>query len=68
VIHAAISAVLGLHFSIWLDCSAAGAIVVAAALLFVAVWMGSLVWRWWHVRRIFPESQIGEVPAVDAST
>jgi hypothetical protein len=28
-----------LHISVWLNCSAAGAMVVAAALLFVAVWM-----------------------------
>jgi ABC-type Mn2+/Zn2+ transport system permease subunit len=68
ILHAALSATIGLHISVWLNCSAAGAMVVAAALLFVAVWMASLVWRWWHVRRIFPESQIGEVPAVDAPT
>jgi manganese/zinc/iron transport system permease protein len=68
VVHAALSATIGLHISVWLNCSAAGAMVVAAALLFVAVWMASLVWRWWHVRRISPESQIGEVPVVDAST
>ena len=68
ILHAALSATIGLHISVWLNCSAAGAMVVAAALLFVAVWMASLVWRWWHVRRISPESQIGEVPAVDAST
>jgi manganese/zinc/iron transport system permease protein len=68
VVHAALSATIGLHISVWLNCSAAGAMVVAAALLFVAVWMASLVWRWWHVRRIFPELQIGEVPAGDAST
>jgi ABC-type Mn2+/Zn2+ transport systems, permease components len=68
IFHAALSATIGLHISVWLSCSAAGAMVVAAALLFVAVWMASLVWRWWHVRRISPESQIEEVPAVDAST
>jgi manganese/zinc/iron transport system permease protein len=68
ILHAALSATIGLHISVWLNCSAAGAMVVAAALLFVAVWMASLVWRWWHVRRISPESQIGEVLAVDAST
>jgi manganese/zinc/iron transport system permease protein len=68
ILHAALSATIGLHISVWLNCSAAGAMVVAAALLFVAVWMASLVCRWWHVRRISPESQIGEVPAVDAST
>jgi manganese/zinc/iron transport system permease protein len=68
VIHAVISALLGLHISVWLNCSAAGVMVVAVALLFVMVWMASLVWRWSHVRRISPESPIGQVPAVDAST
>jgi manganese/zinc/iron transport system permease protein len=68
VIHAAISALLGLHLSIWLECSAAGAMVVAAALLFVAAWMASLVWHWWHVRRTFSKSRSREVPVVGAAT
>lgn len=42
VFHAALSAIIGLHLSVWLNCSAAGAIVVAAALLFVAVWLARM--------------------------
>jgi manganese/zinc/iron transport system permease protein len=41
VLHAALSSVLGLHLSVWLNCSAAGAMVVAAAWLFVTVWITS---------------------------
>jgi len=43
VVHAAASSLIGYHLSVWLECSAAGAMVVAAALLFVIVWVGSLV-------------------------
>lgn len=39
VLHAALTAILGLHLSVWLNCSTAGAMVVAAALLFAAVWL-----------------------------
>lgn len=45
VLHAALSALLGFHLSVWLNCSAAGAIVVAAALLFVAAWIASQAGR-----------------------
>ena len=41
VLHAALSALIGFHLSVWLNCSAAGAMVVAAAGLFVAVWISS---------------------------
>jgi manganese/zinc/iron transport system permease protein len=46
VLHAALSAVIGLHLSVWLNCSAAGAIVVAATALFVGVWAFSQTRRW----------------------
>ncbi len=36
---AAVSAVGGLHLSLWLDCSMAAAVVVCAAFLFVLAWM-----------------------------
>ncbi|TLD71080.1 metal ABC transporter permease [Phragmitibacter flavus] len=39
VLHAALSAVLGLHLAVWLDCSMAGAVVVAAAFLFTLAWI-----------------------------
>src|ERR1700754_1190039 len=45
VLHALLSAIIGLHLSVWLNCSAAGAMVVAAALLFVAVWALSQIQR-----------------------
>jgi len=37
-VHAALSSVLGYQMSVWLNCSPAGAMVVAGALLFVAAW------------------------------
>jgi manganese/zinc/iron transport system permease protein len=42
VLHAGLSAVLGLHLSVWLNCSGAGAMVVAAAFLFVLAWLGTM--------------------------
>jgi manganese/zinc/iron transport system permease protein len=42
VAHAALSAVLGFHLSVWLSCSAAGAMVVAGASLFTVFW----AWNW----------------------
>lgn len=39
LIHAALSALAGLHLAIWLDCPAAGAMVVAGAILFCAAWL-----------------------------
>jgi len=41
VLHAALSAVLGLHLGVWLNCSLAGAMVVAATGLFVLAWVFS---------------------------
>jgi manganese/zinc/iron transport system permease protein len=41
VLHAAVSAVLGTHLGIWLDCSIGAAMVVAGAGLFVAAWVFS---------------------------
>ena len=48
VAHAAVSAVLGFHLSMWLQCTTAGAMVVAGSALFVAVWMGDLALRKWR--------------------
>lgn len=42
VAHAALSTVLGFHISVWLNCSAAGAMVVAGAALFAVFW----AWNW----------------------
>lgn len=41
VLHAALSSVLGLHLGVWLDCSLAAAMVVAATGLFVLAWVFS---------------------------
>lgn len=38
VLHAALTALIGYHLSVWLRCSAAGAMVVAASLLFAMAW------------------------------
>ena len=52
VLHGAVSSVLGLHLSLWLRCSTAAAMVVAAAGMFVAVWGGSWARQqvWKHSR------------------
>ncbi len=41
VVHSFLSAVLGLHLAIWLNCAMAAAMVVAAAFLFVLAWIFS---------------------------
>lgn len=49
VIHAALSAVLGVSLGVWLDCSIAAAMVVAGAGLFAVVWLVSrdgLIVQW----------------------
>jgi len=50
VLHAALSSVLGWHLATWLNCSPAGAMVVAATGLFVLAWVFSpgqgLLRRW----------------------
>ena len=52
VVHAALSAVLGVHLSVWLDCATAPAMAVAGAGLFALAWVFSptegLVRRWWR--------------------
>lgn len=53
ILHAFLSALIGVHLSLWLNCSAAGAMVVAAAFLFAAVWLFSQINRWISLRRRF---------------
>jgi len=66
VLHAALSAIIGLHLSVWLNCSAAGAMVVAAALLFVAVWIASQLSKFMRTKLV---SQRAEAPeTVSASS
>jgi manganese/zinc/iron transport system permease protein len=64
-LHAALSAMIGLHLSVWLNCSAAGAMVVAASFLFVAVWVASQLKGQFHRR--LSESQINGVRVAGAS-
>jgi ABC-type Mn2+/Zn2+ transport system permease subunit len=45
VIHAAAGALIGYHLSVWLDCSPAGAMVVAGSALFAAAWASSVMIR-----------------------
>ena len=49
LLHSALSAVLGMHLAVWLDCSMAGAMVVAGGGLFGLAWTfnptGGLAWR-----------------------
>jgi ABC-type Mn2+/Zn2+ transport system permease subunit len=42
VVHAAVSAILGLHLGVWLNCSVGAAMVVAGSVLFFFAWMGTL--------------------------
>lgn len=54
VVHAALSAWLGVSLGVWLDCSIGAAMVVAGAGLFGLAWVASptegLVARWWRGR------------------
>jgi manganese/zinc/iron transport system permease protein len=65
VLHAALSAVLGLHLALWLNCSIAGAMVVMGAVLFALAWIFSptqgLLRRW-----MFRELEKPEIPVTGA--
>jgi manganese/zinc/iron transport system permease protein len=45
LLHAALGSVIGYHLAVWLDCSPAGAMVVAGAALFAIVWAWSVLSR-----------------------
>lgn len=45
VVHAGVSSLLGYHLSVWLNCSPAGAMVVAGALLFAGAWGATQIRR-----------------------
>lgn len=51
VTHAFLSALIGLHLSVWLNCSGAGAMVVAASGLFVVAWLITLARNQIRTRR-----------------
>lgn len=65
ILHAALSAVLGTHLGLWLDCSLAGAMVVMGAMLFTLAWFFSptrgLVRRWFQ--RSVSEPVLPEISA-----
>lgn len=56
VVHAALSAWLGVSLGVWLDCSIGAAMVVGGAAVFTLIWIGTLVARWRREAR--PESTI----------
>jgi manganese/zinc/iron transport system permease protein len=45
VVHAAVSAVLGMHLGVWLNCSFGAAVVVIGGVLFCMAWAGILAAR-----------------------
>ena len=49
-LHAALSAILGMHLGVWLDCSFGAALVVAGAVLFCLAW-GATIIRQLRARR-----------------
>jgi manganese/zinc/iron transport system permease protein len=54
VVHSALSVILGLHLAVWLNCSMAGAMVVAGGALFALAWVFSpsqgLLVQWRRLR------------------
>jgi manganese/zinc/iron transport system permease protein len=64
VLHAALSSVLGVHLSLWLECSIAGAMVVMGGLLFVLAWVFSptrgLLRRWFRAQTEMPQFEDAE--------
>jgi len=66
VVHAAASSLLGYHLSVWLECSAAGAMVVAAAFLFTVVWVSSII-RTRLLRSAAVEEVVKDLPAPHAN-
>ncbi len=50
-VHAVVSAVAGYHLSVWLNCSTAGAMVVAGSVLFLLAWAWTVAGGVWHQRR-----------------
>jgi len=60
VFHAAVSSVAGLHLAMWLDCSTAGAMVVAGSVLFLGAWLFSptqgLIRRFARGKIVAPEA------------
>jgi len=66
VVHGALSSLLGIHLSVWLECSMAAAMVVMGTVLFVAAWIFSprdgLIARWLSRRVMAPDLEIKGTP------
>jgi manganese/zinc/iron transport system permease protein len=64
VVDCAVASLVGVHLAYWLNCSMAAAIVVAATLLFVAVWIFSptqgLLRRTFHKHLTSPDTTLAE--------
>ncbi|MCI0743883.1 MAG: metal ABC transporter permease [Verrucomicrobia subdivision 3 bacterium] len=64
VVHAAVSAVLGTHLALWLNCSIAAAMVVMGAILFTLAWVFSpsqgLLRRWIWLRAEKTEAAVAQ--------
>lgn len=71
VAHAALSAVLGTHLGLWLECSLGAAMVVAGTGLFVAAWIfhpgGGLLWRWRRPDAVNPGPEPSATPDSSAA-
>ncbi|HEY5552503.1 MAG TPA: metal ABC transporter permease [Opitutaceae bacterium] len=69
VVHAALSALLGIHLAVWLNCSVAAAMVVMGSVLFALAWIfapeGGLIARAVHRRggHALEEPLIGTPPS-----
>lgn len=66
VLHATLSAVLGMHLALWLQCSTAGAMVVAGAALYALAWVfspGEGLLSQWFRRRGVPREFLPEPAA-----
>lgn len=64
---AALSALLGLHLALWLDCSTAAAMVVAGCGLFLLAWLAGPEsgWRRWRARRRAAREAWSDTTALD---
>lgn len=62
LLHSAISSVAGLHLALWLDCSIAGAMVVAGCALFTLAWITSIARRALDQRHLSTHLSPGDSP------
>jgi ABC-type Mn2+/Zn2+ transport system permease subunit len=58
IVHATISAIVGYHLSVWLNCSAAAVMVVSGSIFFALAWGATAIAR----RKALAESAEATVP------